>query len=322
LTLLERPIPLFECPGYWRDMRIYQKADEKPLPRGKRRRLFFELARSGLCIIANEGLKCFIVKTRRYIRNSSTPRNKQQIIATESASPAISTESHVSNMVNREFIANTFISGSGIEIGALHQPLKLPPGVIVKYVDRFPAEILRKHYPELNTLPLVHVDIIDDGEVLSSISNLTQDFVIANHFLEHCCDTIGTIGNMLRVLKNGGVLFMAVPDKRFTFDEPRPTTSLQHLIDDHKDHGEHSKRQAYEEWARVFQEINHTTDIEAETERLMNINYSIHFHAWTQMEMLDLISALKKEFSFKFELEFFVKIGNEVIIILRKSITT
>ncbi len=297
-----------------------QKGVERFLPQRTQRRSCYELACSGIRVISNEGWRTFIVKARHYFRRRSALRGRDSMTCViEDTGLFTPTMPRISDIANREFIANAFISGDGIEIGALHQPLRIPSGTRVKYVDKFPEEVLKKHYPELDSLPLVHVDIIDDGEILSRIGDSTQDFVIANHFLEHCRDPIGAIGNMLRVLKKDGVLYMAVPDKRFTFDAPRPTTSLQHLLEDHKDHGENSKRQAYEEWAKTFKELNHTADIAAETARLMYIDYSIHFHVWTQKEILELISSLEKYIDYRFELEFFTKIGIEVVVILRKN---
>ena len=74
---------------------------------------------------------------------------------------------------------------------------------------------LRRHYPELNDLPLVNVNIVDDGEKLTAFEPNSQDFIIANHFLEHTQDPIGTVRRHLEVLRPDGVLYMAVPDRRF-----------------------------------------------------------------------------------------------------------
>jgi hypothetical protein len=126
---------------------------------------------------------------------------------------------------------------------------------------------------------------------------------------------------MIRTLRNGGVLYMAIPDKRYTFDASSGFYSIATFVEI-TDHGENSKRQAYEEWVRALQKTNHTTDIEAETARLMDIDYSIHYHCWTQSELLELISVLKKDSSFEFELELFAKIGIEVVVVLRKSVRT
>ena len=38
---------------------------------------------------------------------------------------------------------------------------------------------------------------------------------------------------MLRVLKSNGVLYLALPDKRFTFDQDRPVTPYEHLKRDY-----------------------------------------------------------------------------------------
>ncbi len=64
--------------------------------------------------------------------------------------------------------------------------------------------------------------MIDDGEHLASIGDESVDFVVANHFIEHCRDPIGALTTLLRVVRPGGVVFMAVPDKRQTFDRARP----------------------------------------------------------------------------------------------------
>ena len=92
---------------------------------------------------------------------------------------------------------------------------------------------LRPQYHELATAPLVEVEIIDDGERLDKIADASQDFVIANHFLEHCQNPIMALRNMLRVLRVGGILFRAVPDKRYTVDVERPVTTLDHVWRDY-----------------------------------------------------------------------------------------
>ena len=135
--------------------------------------------------------------------------------------------------LTRENIADLYLQGQGIEIGALHHPLTVPEDVKVLYVDRMSVVDLRKQYPELNDLPLIEADILANGEDLETIADNTQDFVIANHFIGHCQDTIGTIQNMLRVLKPGGILYSAIPDKRASFDVDRDITSLDHIWRDH-----------------------------------------------------------------------------------------
>jgi len=215
-------------------------------------------------------------------------------------------------------IAKRYLAGDGIEIGALHNPLPLPKAARVRYVDRLPVPELRAHYPELEQEPLVEVDIIDDGERLETIGDSTQDFVVANHFLEHTQDPIGTLLNAYRVLRPGGVLYLAVPDKRHTFDVDRPLTPVDHLVRDHEEGSEVSRREHFEEWARLVDRVP-AAEVSQRAEQLMEQDYSIHFHVWTQRELLELLLALRERFELDFDVELMERIEYEVVFVLRKG---
>jgi SAM-dependent methyltransferase len=152
----------------------------------------------------------------------------------------------------RKELAAEFLRGDGIEIGGLHLAITMPPGARVRYVDRMTVPELRAHYPELADWDLVQVDIVDDGEMLATIEDDSVDFIIANHFLEHCEDPIRTIETHLRKLRPAGILYYAVPDKRYTFDFRRPRTQLQHVVNDHDNGPEASRSEHYVEWVRTY----------------------------------------------------------------------
>jgi len=217
----------------------------------------------------------------------------------------------------RRRIASAFLKGDGLEIGALHQPLEIPAIARVKYVDRMTVPELRRHYAELADKPLVETDIIDNGERLATIGEATQDFVIANHFIEHCQNPFATFQNLFRVLKPAGILYMAVPDKRFTFDVDRPCTTIEHLLRDYTEGPEWSKRQHFEEWSRLVNKRSTAAEVDEEVRHLLSIDYSIHFHVWTEVELLELVGALRD--LVRFELELFLRNGFESILILRKA---
>lgn len=219
----------------------------------------------------------------------------------------------------RRQIAWHYLSGNGIEVGALHSPLEVPPYATVRYVDRMSVKALRKHYPELAEYELVEVNIIDNGETLLSVADSSFDFVIANHMIEHCQDPIGTIEHHLRVLKSNGILYMAVPDKRYTFDRDRPVTSLEHLIRDYTQGTEWSKLSHFEEWVRLVNKVPEE-QVAPSVQRLTQMNYSIHFHVWTQVEFLELLLYCRRQLSFNFEIELLQKNGIEFIAILRKTV--
>lgn len=228
--------------------------------------------------------------------------------------------------LDRKTVANYYLKGQGIEVGALHNPLQTPEVAHVQYVDRLTVDELRSHYPELAEVPLVEIDIVDDGERLNSIPDASQDFVVANHFIEHCQDPIRTLQMMLRVLKPGGILYLGIPDKRYTFDKDRPVTTTDHLLQDYYEGPGQSKRQHFQEFSK-FCWLGYTNDsediddakIEEAADRFIEQDYSIHFHVWTQTEILELLVTLKKTLDFGFEVELFLKKQDEMILILRKD---
>lgn len=94
----------------------------------------------------------------------------------------------------RKQLSAVFLKGFGLEIGALHNPLWVSAGVSVKYVDRANEHELQKHYFETDNI--TKPDIIDDGETLLTLPNASQDFIIANHVLEHCENPIKQSGDI------------------------------------------------------------------------------------------------------------------------------
>jgi predicted SAM-dependent methyltransferase len=217
----------------------------------------------------------------------------------------------------RAVIAAEYLRGTGIEIGALHKPLSVPETVRVKYVDRMRSSQLREHYPELSQLDLVDVEIVDDGELLTTIPDASQDFVIANHFIEHCQDPIRMLMNHFRVLRPGGIFYLAVPDKRFTFDKDRPVTPISHVYRDHEIGPASSRMQHFEEWVRHVNKLDGEDAVREQTKALMELDYSIHFHVWTQLDFLEFLLSLRDQLSF--DIETMLKQGAEFVIVLRKT---
>jgi SAM-dependent methyltransferase len=194
----------------------------------------------------------------------------------------------------RKALSYSFLEGAGIEIGALHNPLAVAPGVTVRYVDRMDVAGLRAQYPELESADLVDPDIIDDGETLGRVEEGTQDFVIANHFLEHTEDPIGCLKTFYRVLRPGGRLYLAVPDKTRTFDRLRQVTSMAHLEKDHLWGGRRSRKQHYRQWA-AFINRKAGVEIHRHAESLEASRYSIHYHVWNHGAFMTFLGRVVQE---------------------------
>jgi predicted SAM-dependent methyltransferase len=228
----------------------------------------------------------------------------------------------------RAEFARAYLFGEGLEIGGLNWPIEAPRGVTVRQVDRMSTEDLRREYPEVADQALPKVDVVDNGEVLATIADGSQDFIVANHFLEHTEDPIGTIGIHLGKLKPGGVLFYAVPDKRYTFDFRRENTPLEHMIRDHEEGTAGSRREHFDEWTlkvagteedRATEEAYRRFQDWASTEarRLEEEDFSIHMHVWDQASFLSLLIHCRERFG-NFDIEATAQRTMEIVAVLRK----
>jgi SAM-dependent methyltransferase len=161
----------------------------------------------------------------------------------------------------RKLIAQNYLSGQGIEIGAFASPLPVPADVRVSYLEKFTIDEIKQQFSfaGLNLADfgfdenaLIKPDILDDGENLAKIGDNSQDFVIANHVLEHMENPVKAFKNMLRVTKHHGFIYIALPDMRLCFDRNRKPTPLEHIFRDYEEGPEWSLDLAYQEFAEVF----------------------------------------------------------------------
>jgi SAM-dependent methyltransferase len=221
----------------------------------------------------------------------------------------------------RRRLAGRYLQGDGLEVGALHLPLALPRGARARYVDRMSVADLRAHYPELDEYELVTPDFIDDGEALTSVPSGSMDFVIVNHLIEHCQDPIGALLSHARVLREGGILYLAAPDRRRTdFDREREETSLEHLLRDHEQGPEGSRSKHYEEWSRFAIKVP-DGEVSEHAATLEEQDYSIHFHTFTLTSFLALILRAREVYGLPFEVVASETNNHEFIVIARKTAT-
>lgn len=215
-----------------------------------------------------------------------------------------------------------WLSGEGIEIGALHHPLAVPVGANVTYVDWKDEAGLREHYPELDGEPFAPVSVIASAEDLSPFDDESLDFIIANHLLEHLEQPIRALKEFQRVLNPGGILYMALPDRRLTFDRRRALTTSEHLIDEHRRGAESNRRAHYLDWA-VNVDGKEGAEAEASADGLLAMHYSIHYHVWTPDSFLDFFVAARREFGLDFQLVGFAAAerdtDNEFILVLARA---
>lgn len=124
----------------------------------------------------------------------------------------------------------------GLEIGAQTRPVVTRDMGAVEYVDRATTAELRKWYendPAIDRAALVEVDHVWGERTLLECVGGKRAFayVIASHVLEHVPDLLGWLDEIAAVLIDGGIASFVVPDKRFTFDILRRTSSSSELVD-------------------------------------------------------------------------------------------
>ena len=67
---------------------------------------------------------------------------------------------------------------------------------------------------------------------LSMIASDAYDVLLSAHMIEHTSNPIKVVLEWIRIVRSGGLLLIIVPNKELNFDHYRPTTTLQHMIDD------------------------------------------------------------------------------------------
>ena len=219
------------------------------------------------------------------------------------------------------------LRGDGIEIGALNAPLAVPPGARVTYVDRLDLPELRRHYPELDAIRLQAPSVTAEAEDLRPFADGSLDFVIANHLLEHVEDPVRALREFLRVLRPGGLLYLALPDSRVTFDSQREPTTTEHLLEEYRHGATDNRWLHYRDYVDnvhfvVNPELRATESVDRCAATLMDMGYSIHFHVWHPETFLEFLYAAKAEAGLEFELAAFTaqeeERDNEFILLLRR----
>jgi len=135
---------------------------------------------------------------------------------------------------------------------------------------------------------------IAEGSDLSLINDNQFDFLLSSHSLEHIANPIKALNHWRRVLKEQGRLVLILPDSRFTFDQKRPITKLEHLIEDYNNN-------VGEEDDTHFNEVIDLHDLELDKalvsrdflkERtLQNLSYrAVHHHVFNLELIKDLLS--------------------------------
>jgi len=135
---------------------------------------------------------------------------------------------------SKKITAALNLHGKGLEYGPLHRTLLPKPTFDVVYADYADRDHLVAHYadnPNVDTELIPDIDIVTRGSpVTQFVAEQSLDYVVASHVMEHVPDLLGWLESNLRILKPGGRLALAVPDKRYCFDIRRRSSAVSEIM--------------------------------------------------------------------------------------------
>jgi len=123
---------------------------------------------------------------------------------------------------------------AGMEVGPLCSPMVTHQEGEIFYVDFATKKYLSEKYRDdknIDPTKLVDVDGIWGQQSLTQcVGGKKFEYVVASHVGEHVPDLITWLEEIASVLKSGGSLRLALPDKRYMFDYARPETQTFDLV--------------------------------------------------------------------------------------------
>ena len=128
------------------------------------------------------------------------------------------------------------LSGTGLEIAPYFYPLLDKARHDVRYVDCIDNDTIAKKAAENPGAIGREIPRIDwvwtPGKPLRSCipADIVFDYCVATHVMEHVPDTIGWLNQILEVMRDGAVLALALPDRRYTMDHYRRETTLGDVV--------------------------------------------------------------------------------------------
>ena len=207
---------------------------------------------------------------------------------------------------NLRFTFSKSLTGTGIEIGALHNPFPVPSRVKVFYADKSLPQERYEVYPDLLVEKIVKPHIICDNSFPDQIRDRSLDFVIASHVLEHMDNPLKAMLAWHRILKPGGVVLCVVPEARFTFDKGRPLTTLDHLVWDFVNDGTELKSLSdlfhIAECNLNMHDALHVEAAVDQAKKILKSTSDTHFHVWTYDSFLEQMETLIRDSAFPFKI--------------------
>ena len=133
---------------------------------------------------------------------------------------------------------------------------------------------------------------IDEAGILSTVPDHSYDFLLSSHSLEHMANPIKALKRWNQVLKSRGTLCLILPDKRYTFDQHRPYTSFEHLLQDEQQDVDENDPTHFEEVIQLHdlsRDIHQDKAEFAERTRNNTVFRCVHHHVYSLELMAQIL---------------------------------
>ncbi|MEP7201790.1 MAG: class I SAM-dependent methyltransferase [Ilumatobacteraceae bacterium] len=126
-------------------------------------------------------------------------------------------------------------TAKGLELGPLANPAVPREMGDIRYLDHVDTDALRARYAShdgFDVDAIVPIDYVSNGSIRDAVSaDVSFDYVIASHVIEHVPDLVGWLRDVRSVLRDDGVLSLAIPDHRRCFDALRSPTVTADVVE-------------------------------------------------------------------------------------------
>jgi hypothetical protein len=128
-----------------------------------------------------------------------------------------------------------YFKGRGIDVGPFNLPFinnyNSKSIEKLEYVDFHTPEELKLLFPEIPNFNPIKADYIHDVSTNAfNFNSEKYNFIILSHVLEHLMNPFWIIEMAFDKLEKEGVLYLGVPDCRFSDDKGRPLTEFKELL--------------------------------------------------------------------------------------------
>jgi hypothetical protein len=121
-----------------------------------------------------------------------------------------------------------------LEISPLSRPILDPNHPNSRYLDIFSREELKKQYETDHTInkdEIVEVHYVDKGNNYHELVGTDRfELILASHVIEHVPNLLKWLNGLALILRDNGVIKLAIPDKRYCFDYLRRQTSISDIV--------------------------------------------------------------------------------------------